>query len=80
MRDAEYFRRQARRCRALSKTAIQPEQIEQFRMWAAELAEEADHVERRAVKREENRRFQVAEGRSSTRSDRSLRRPRKQRW
>ena len=56
MRDAEHFRKQARRCRALSKTAIHPEQIEQFRMWAVELAEEADEAERHAAKREEKRR------------------------
>jgi hypothetical protein len=80
MRDAEYFHRQARRCRALSENAIQPEQIEQFRMWAVELAKEAEKAEKRAAKRIENRRGRVVEGRSSTRSDRSLRQPRKQRW
>ena len=69
MRDAEYFRKQARRCRALSKTVIQPEQIEQFRMWAVELAKEAEKAEKRAAKRMENRRGRVVEGRSSTRSD-----------
>jgi len=60
MRDAEDFRKQARRCRALSKTAIQPEEIEQFRMWAVELANEAEEAERRAAKREENRRGRAA--------------------
>jgi len=76
MRNAEYFRNQARRCRALSKTAIHPEQIEQFRMWAVELAEEADEAERRASKREENRKGRIAVGQSSTWSDHSLRQPR----
>jgi len=76
MRDAEYLRKQARRCRALSKTAIQAEQIEQFRMWAVELAEEAEEAERRAASREEKRRGRAAEGHSSTWLDRSLRQPR----
>jgi len=62
MRDAEYFRKQARRCRALAKTAIQPEEIKLFRMWAVDLAAEADEAERRAAKREENHRFRAAEG------------------
>jgi len=75
MRDAEYFRKQARRCRALVKTAIQPEEIELFRMWAVDLAAEADEAERRAAKREENHRFRAAEG-PSPRSNRLLRRPR----
>jgi hypothetical protein len=65
MRDAEYFRKQAKRCRALSKTAIQPEQVEQFRMWAVELAKEAEKAEKRTAKRKENRRGRVAGGPSS---------------
>jgi len=75
MRDAEYFRKQARRCRALAKTAIQPEEIKLFRMWAVDLAAEADEAERRDAKREENRRGRIAVGQSSTRSDHSLRQP-----
>jgi hypothetical protein len=78
MRDAEYFRKQAKRCRALSKAAIQPEQVEQFRMWAVELAKEAEKAEKRAVSGEEKRRGRVA-GQSSTWSDHFLRQSRYQR-
>ena len=39
---------QARKCRALSITAVEPEVIEQLRVWAVELAEEADQIEWRA--------------------------------
>ena len=53
MHDANYFRGRARRCRALSKTAMYPEVIEQLRVWAADFAEEADDTERRAAEREE---------------------------
>jgi hypothetical protein len=53
MRDPHYLREQARRCRALSKTAIEPEVSEQFRLWALGLADEADEVERQAVEREQ---------------------------
>ena len=49
MRSANHLREQARRCRGLSKTAIEPDLIEQFRIWSVELADEADTVERRAV-------------------------------
>lgn len=53
MRDPDYLREQARHCRALVKTAVEPEIIEQFRIWATELADEADAAERRAVEPEE---------------------------
>ena len=53
MKDANSLRDQARRCRALSKTAVEPEVIEQLRVWAVELAEEADREEWRAVEDEE---------------------------
>jgi hypothetical protein len=53
MKNADYFREQARRCRALSKAVIEPEVIEQLRVWAVELADEADEAERRAVERGE---------------------------
>jgi hypothetical protein len=39
------LREQARKCRALSKTTVEPEVIEQLRVWAIELAEEADQTE-----------------------------------
>jgi hypothetical protein len=52
MHDPNSLREQARRCRALSKTAVEPEVIEQFRVWAVDLAEEADQAERRDVERE----------------------------
>jgi hypothetical protein len=48
MHDPKILRGQARRCRALMKTVIELEAIEQLRLWAAELAEEADDVERAA--------------------------------
>jgi hypothetical protein len=44
-----YFRKLARRCLGLSKTAVEPEVIEQMRLWAVDLADEADHAERREV-------------------------------
>ena len=53
MHDPQSLREQARRCRALSKTAVEPEVIEQFRLWAVELAEEADQAEWRAAEGEE---------------------------
>jgi hypothetical protein len=48
MHDPKILWGQARRCRALMKTIIELEAIEQLRLWAAELAEEADDVERAA--------------------------------
>jgi len=45
MHDPQSLREQARRCRALSKTAVEAEVIEQLRVWAVELATEADQVE-----------------------------------
>ena len=53
MHDPNSLREQARRCRALSKTAVEPEVIEQLRVWAVELAEEADQAEWRAVEAED---------------------------
>jgi hypothetical protein len=53
MHDTNYFRDRAQRCRALSKTAMEPEVIEQLRVWAADFAEEADDAERHALEREE---------------------------
>ena len=54
MRDARYFQEQARRCRDLLRTAIEPGLIEQLRVWSVELADEADEIIRRAVERGEN--------------------------
>jgi len=48
MRDPNHLRDQARRCRALSKTAVDPDVIEQLRVWSVELVDEADTVERSA--------------------------------
>ena len=53
MHDPRSLREQARRCRALAKTAAEPEVIEQLRVWAVELAEEADQVEWGAAQEEE---------------------------
>ena len=50
--DPNFLREQARRCRLLSKTAVEPEVIEQFRVWAVDLAEEADQADRRDIERE----------------------------
>jgi hypothetical protein len=53
MHDPRSLREQARRCRVLSKTAVEPETIKQLRVWAVELAEDADQAERRAAEAEE---------------------------
>jgi hypothetical protein len=53
MHDPSALREQARRCRALSKNAVEPEVIEQLRVWAVELAEEADQTEWGAAEPEE---------------------------
>ena len=66
MKYEEYFRKLARRCRVLSKTAVDPELVDQMRLWAVDFADEADKVERRAVERD---RYPVA--RSVRFSDRS---------
>ena len=52
MKYADHFRELARRCRRLSKTAVDPELIQQSRVWAVDFADEADEAERRAVERE----------------------------
>jgi hypothetical protein len=53
VRDPNHLREQARKCRTLAKTAIEPELIEQLRLWSVELADEADTVERRAAESEQ---------------------------
>jgi hypothetical protein len=45
MKDASYILKLARRCRDLEKTEIEPEIIEQLRIWATELAEIAEDSE-----------------------------------
>jgi hypothetical protein len=52
MHDANYLCKLARRCRDLEKTAIEPEVIEQLRIWATELAEIAENVEPRPIEHE----------------------------
>ena len=52
MKDASYLLKLARRCRNLEKTGIEPEIIEQLRIWATELAEIAEDMERRSVQHE----------------------------
>ena len=49
MRDPDHLREQARKCRTLAKTAVEPELIAQLLMWSTELADVADAVERRAA-------------------------------
>jgi hypothetical protein len=51
MKYADYFRQLAQRCRVLSKTAVEPEVIEQMRVWTVDFADEADEAERRGVER-----------------------------
>ena len=53
MKHPKSLREQARKCRALSKTAIEPEVIEQVRVWAVELTDEAEKMEWREAEREE---------------------------
>jgi hypothetical protein len=53
MHDPKSLRDQARKCRALSKTAVEPEVIEQLRVWSVELAEEAEKAEWHAAERDE---------------------------
>ena len=53
MHDPISLRERARRCRALAKTAVEPEVIEQLRVWAVELAEEADQTEWHAAEGEQ---------------------------
>jgi hypothetical protein len=45
MHDPHSLREQARKCRALSKTAIEPVVIEQLQVWAVELADEAEQID-----------------------------------
>ena len=52
MKYPEYFRKLAKRCRILSKTAGDPELVDQMRLWAVDFADEADREERRAVQGE----------------------------
>jgi hypothetical protein len=47
MLDPKMFRSLARRCRELARTAGSPGLITQLRLWATELADAADHLERR---------------------------------
>jgi hypothetical protein len=48
MRVPNYFRKLARRCLVLSKTAVEPEVIEQMRVWAVDFADEAERRDHRA--------------------------------
>jgi hypothetical protein len=53
MQDAHLLRQQARRCRTLLKTAVEPEVIEQLRVWSVELADQADTIEQGTDERED---------------------------
>lgn len=46
MSDPNRLRYLARKCRELAKRAMRPESIAQLRLWAAELADAADGIER----------------------------------
>jgi hypothetical protein len=52
MKDVSYFLKLAKRCRDLVKTALEPEVVEQLRIWATELAGMAEDSESRAVQPE----------------------------
>ena len=52
IKDPSHFLNLAKRCRDLGKTAIEPEAIEQLRIWAIELAGMAEDAEPRAVQPE----------------------------
>jgi uncharacterized protein YcbK (DUF882 family) len=45
--DPQKLRALARRCREKAKTAVVPTDTVQFRLWATELADKADEIERR---------------------------------
>ena len=49
MHDESHLLELARRCRDLEKTAVEPEIIQQLRIWATELTEMAEDSECRAV-------------------------------
>jgi hypothetical protein len=53
MQHPNHLRKHTRKCRTLAKTVIEPELIEQLRVWSIELADQADSVERRPAEREE---------------------------
>ena len=53
MLDPKSLRDQAKRCSILSNTARDPEVIEQLRVWAVELAGEADQAEWRVAEGED---------------------------
>ena len=55
MRDPDYLREQARRCRVRLKTAVEPEVIAQLRVWAVELADQAGEAERARRRARSNR-------------------------
>ena len=48
MRDPQEARDLARECRERAKTAIKQDVIDQLRIWAVDLADEADDLERSA--------------------------------
>jgi hypothetical protein len=47
MRQSEYLREKAEKCRALAKLTADPDAIRQLLTWAVELDEEADKAEAR---------------------------------
>jgi hypothetical protein len=48
MREPQELRNLARCCRERAKTSIEPAVIAQLRLWAVELADTADEIERNA--------------------------------
>jgi hypothetical protein len=52
MHEPNHLWKLAKRCRDLEKIEIEPEVIEQLRIWATELAEIAENLESRPVEQE----------------------------
>jgi hypothetical protein len=48
MRDPNKFRALSRKCRERAKAVIEADIIDQLRLWAVELADEADEIDQRA--------------------------------
>lgn len=50
MQDAQALRDLAERCRKRAKISVEREAIEQLQLWASELADAADEIERSAAR------------------------------
>ena len=68
MRDPDYLRERARRCRTLLRKAVDPDVIDQLRVWAVDLADQADEAERARRPARRNRRIGADHGHGSSAS------------